>query len=107
MANKIRITVTVDPDLIERIDQVCEHLDESRSHFIERALHSTVDEEERWSEQMESPVLRTIYSKLANPAALRMMARIVGESLTDEEIEAVQHRGRKAKEIGKKKKRSK
>lgn len=77
--------MTIEPELLRRIDAVCEARGEPRSAYIARALRSSIAEEEKFLREMESPVWRALYATLANsPGILSAVASLVNEELTDE-----------------------
>ncbi len=62
--SKVRITITIDEELLESIDRIADKLKENRSSLIERFLREAVVEEE----MMLSPMVRHILSSaMASP----------------------------------------
>jgi len=84
---KERITVTLDPDLVARIDRLAEHRDESRSKFMEFLLEIGVEEQEQFHEKMASPVIGPIVQSIMDhPKLIAGIAKVIGEQLSPEEI---------------------
>lgn len=89
-----RITTTIDHSLAERIDAVAKARDESRSAAVERMLRNQIIEEENLLAQIGTGVEGRVMSiLLQNPKILNVMSKLVGESLTDEELAKLEDGG--------------
>jgi hypothetical protein len=87
MSARERVTLTLDPAVLSRIDQVAQARDESRSATIERVLRNGVAEEERVLDTIGEGVEgRIIAFLLQSPQALTMLAKAVGEELDPEQL---------------------
>jgi len=77
---KERITVTLDGDLLARVDQVAEARDDSRSAMIERMLSNQIEFEEGFVKKMENPIVRNLAKLLtSSPALLDAIAVAAGD----------------------------
>ena len=83
---KERITVTLDPDLLARIDRLAELRDESRSRMMERLLDYGVEDEEKLMASLATPLLGSIVQSIVDhPKIVAALAQAIGERLTPEE----------------------
>ncbi len=84
---KERITVTLDPDLVTRIDRLASLRDHSRSKLMELLLEIAVEEEEAAMKTLGSPVVgAVVQSIMDHPKILKTIAVMVGDRLTPEEV---------------------
>jgi hypothetical protein len=91
MANKERITITIDPDVLRRLDKVSDTRGEPRAAMIERILRNNIDGEESMMRDMENPVWRSLISTLlASESVVKAIATIAGENMPPERIREVQ-----------------
>lgn len=91
---KERITVTLDPDLVARIDRLAEFRDHSRSKVMESLLLVGVEETEKTLELAASPVLGPIVQSIMDhPKLIAMIAKTIGEKLDPEELAKWQEAG--------------
>ena len=92
---KVRVTVTIDEELLERIDQVSKATRENRSALIERLLRESVTEEE----MMMDPRFRDLFVRaVASPEVVESLAGVLEKVLDERQFEAVAgklHRMRK------------
>jgi hypothetical protein len=87
---KERITVTLDPALLERLDVIAEARGDSRSAVIERCVRYGLAEEERFLKVMENPVTRAVFEVLAeSPMLMSSIATVVGDELSPGELEKI------------------
>ena len=83
---KERITVTLSPGLVARIDRLAELRDHSRSKMMELLLDVAVEGEEQMMEQLASPVLGPIVQSIMDhPKLLGTLAKLIGDQLSPEE----------------------
>ena len=88
MSQKKPITVTIDPEVLARVDRVAELRGESRSATIERITRNGIDDEEKFLDVMGGPVAgRVITALLGNPKLHGMLAKFVQEEMTAEQID--------------------
>lgn len=91
--NKERITITMAPHLVARIDEACERRGESRSACIERVMAFALDELEDQLRRLESPVTQMFARAIASsPELFAAMAKVAGAGLSKEELSEVQGR---------------
>ena len=98
------LSVTIDADLYAKIDKICEIQGDSRSAFVERVLYYAALEKEEVLSDLESPINRAIYDILAKTPdkLIHMATRMVGEKLTNEELERIRKNTPLLAEEGKK-----
>lgn len=91
--NKERISLTLDPDLLRRIDAVCTARNEARSAFIERVLGHVIKEEEEFVSDMENPLYRALVSVIkSSPSVMGAISKLIGENLEGEALEEARRR---------------
>lgn len=96
--NKLKISISIGPKLLRRLDAVADARQQSRSEIIERLVSRGLKSEESLLEDMESPLNRAIVSVLtSSPHLLGGLAKLIGEELEPGDIERV----RKQAEIDK------
>ncbi len=79
---KDRITITINREVLERIDAVCEARGQARSPVIERMLANQVREEEEFVKATEHPLERLIMESLSkSPVLIATIAKLIGEKL--------------------------
>lgn len=80
--NKIRWTISIDPDLARRIDELAAARLEARSECIERIILHEIDSEEKFVRMMEDPIHRALVSVLfSSPKLVETLAAAVGQKL--------------------------
>lgn len=85
---KERVTVTLDPDLVARLDRLAEVLDQSRSRLMERLLETAVEEEEQLMDKLASPVIGPIVQSIIDhPKLIATLAKLIGDQMTPEEVQ--------------------
>jgi hypothetical protein len=100
--NKDRITITVDADLLRRIDAVAGKRNEARSAMIERLLAQAIKEEEQFIADMENPVMRALARIIAEtPGVAKFVGKLGGADMTPENIDRVKQGLREAMKQGK------
>jgi hypothetical protein len=86
MHNKVRINITIDPTLLDRIDAVCEARNEARSAWFERIASKEIEEEETFITDMENPLIRGFARALvSHPTLLKAVAAAAMTGLTPEQ----------------------
>lgn len=92
-ANKVKIAITTDSDLLTQIDEIAEARGESRSALITKMLRVGVDEQRKLLKQMENPLYRAVLGAMTkSPELLQKMSELVCENMTlDEAIEKKQN----------------
>ncbi|MFA9480470.1 ribbon-helix-helix protein, CopG family [Phycisphaerales bacterium AB-hyl4] len=105
---KDKFSISMDPELVQRLDAIAEARDEARSTLIERIVRHGVADEEKFLSDMESPVNRVIAQLLTESPKITMaLARLVGEQLTEEEVGKLRVEAERGKARQKKKRGSK
>lgn len=94
MPIKERITLTIDPAVLARIDSVAEARQESRSATVERILRNGVEEELHLLKTIglgiEGKVLAYL---LQSPKALQRLAQVIGAEITPDNLAAIEAEG--------------
>lgn len=102
MAQRERITITIDPAVLQRIDAIAQARKESRSATIERILRNGARDEEDTLEKVGTGIEgRVMAILLHNPQILNVMSKLVGDQLTNDEITRLQDGGSNVVEAGK------
>jgi len=84
--NKEKIGISIDADLLARIDAVCEARNEARSAWFERIASKEIKEEESFVTDMENPLIRGFARVLvSHPKLLKAMATATMAGLTPEQ----------------------
>lgn len=82
--NKERVTITLDADLLRRIDGVCEARGEPRSAFIERMLRREIHGEEELMADLESPLYRAVVHVVKGmPGFVDLVAKAAGQDAAE------------------------
>jgi len=102
MAQRERITVTIDPAVLKRIDAISQAREESRSATIERILRNGARDEEEMLETIGKGIQGQVMAVLLNnPQILNAMSKLVGDQLADEDLARLQDGGPGVIEAGK------
>jgi len=84
--SKVRITITIDEDLLASIDRISEQRKENRSSLIERFLREAVAEEE----MMLSPMVRHMLSSaMASPQVVESLRGALESEMEDRHYNVV------------------
>lgn len=95
---KDKFSISMDPELVRRLDKVGEARGDARSTVIERIVRNGLPEEERFLEQMENPAYRAIVQLLTeSPKVTETLARLVGEHLGAEQLEKLKQQAERGK----------
>lgn len=94
MAVKERITLTIDPAVLARIDTVAQARHESRSATVERILRNGVEEEQHLLETIGQGIEgRVLAYLLQSPKALQRIAQVIGAEITPDKLAAIEADG--------------
>lgn len=106
---KIATSVRLEENLIKRLDAVAEARGQSRSELMEQILHREVKDEEKMLREMESnPIARMLLRTLMNnPAIVKVIMKLGGEKLTDENFKIGQKTAEHVLEVTAKRKAAK
>ena len=87
MSRKKQITLTVDEDLVDRVDELARDEGTSRSAVIGRVLRAGLPGEEWFHRTLENPLVRALHERLtSSPGILKALAAMVDEQLSAEDI---------------------
>ncbi|MCA9280714.1 MAG: ribbon-helix-helix protein, CopG family [Phycisphaeraceae bacterium] len=102
MSLKERITVTVDPETLARLDEVARLRKESRSSVLDRIVRNGLDAEEELLGSFENPALRELQARMMeSPRVLRALAALAREEMSDEQLQKIAEAGGTLREAGK------
>jgi len=102
-APKTRVTITIDPALLQRIDAVCEAMGSPRSSMIELMIEQGIDRREGLVRDMENPMLRLLARALSTqPKMVTGILQMLGDQIDEEDEEWVRSGLREQIERGKK-----
>lgn len=94
MTARERVTLTLDPEILARIDAVARARDEPRTAVAERILRNGISDEERLLETIGEGVEgRILAYLLQHPKALNALAKAIGEDLGDEQRAILKAKG--------------
>jgi hypothetical protein len=81
------ISITFDPDLLRRVDELADALGQSRSAFIARLVREGVESEGDAIRAFQHPVIGPALLKaFSDRDVLKGMADVMGEQLTDQQL---------------------
>lgn len=84
---KRRVTITIAPDVLRRVDRVSKALRNNRSQWIENACKAELDQAELFVKISQQPeLMRTMMSTFGDPKVMRQMAAAVSDEVTDEQM---------------------
>lgn len=102
MAQRDRITTTLDSTVTKRIDTIAEFRNESRSATIERILRNGIEDEEEMLASIGVGVQGRITALLLNnPKILSGLSKALGDALTEEQLAKIEESGSDVIEAGK------
>ena len=85
---RTQISIKLDEDLLGRIDQLAVDEGNTRTGVIERALRDAIPQQEWFNRTLENPLVRTLHKQLtSSPAVLKLLAMIVQEDMSEEDIQ--------------------
>lgn len=83
---KDRVTITLDPDLLARIDRLADLRGWSRSRMMERQFRTAVEEDERTMDHLASPIIEPIVQSIIDhPRLMATLVRLIGDKLSPDE----------------------
>ncbi len=99
--NRERLSLTISPDLVRRLDAVCDARGESRSAIVELIIASELPKHEQFVKSMENPVLRAVFQTLtSSPRLLESIGRLVGDEMSLEEAKGIKQEAIRQAERG-------
>jgi len=86
-AGKMVLSITIDPDLVRRVDELADSLGQSRSAFISRLVKEGVDSEGDAIRAFQHPVIGPALLKaFSDREVIKGIADVMGENLTDQQL---------------------
>lgn len=87
---KIRVTITIDPALIRRVERAAKKIGSNRSAFIESAVRESIADAEGIANILGDDVSRRAFlSALAQPGIVQSIGRSMGEQLNQEQVQQI------------------
>lgn len=90
MARKVAINVTLDSDLLERVDKLADKLEFNRSEFVNKIIKQNITQAEREVALITDPFLIHLFRFAAKPAVIRAYLAFSGEKVTAEDEQDIQ-----------------
>lgn len=85
---KTRISITIEPKLVRRLDRLAKSSKLSRSELIEQLCRDGMEDQEMMVKAFTNPVLVEAFGKaFANRDVLRAMTSTMGDELEDDQLE--------------------
>lgn len=81
--NKERLSMTMTPSVIRRLDRAAKSVGMSRSALVEALCLKGLGEVESRAHAMKDPLMARLLEVLTSPESVERAARIVGEEATD------------------------
>ncbi len=87
MANKLKVSVALSPDLVRRLDRVARASGDSRSQLITDLVEGGLDQAEAMIKVTADPVMMGAIGRvMADPGVLRNMINGLRSELSDEQL---------------------
>ena len=104
---KAKFSISMDQELVDRIDRIAQAREEGRATVIERMATNGIEDEERFLHLMDDPVVGAVLGRLmASPKLMRGIAAMVAEDISVEEATAIRDKSQRIRK-GSKGRRSK
>lgn len=88
VAKKVRIGLTLDPSVVKRVDRVAKAQRKSRSAWIETACLDQLSQAEMFVKMTQQPELASAFARaFGDPSVMRRMAEVMGQELTDDQLD--------------------
>lgn len=85
---KIRITITVDPALVRRVERAAKKIGSNRSAFFESAAREAISDAEGVASILGDDVARAAFlTALAQPGVVQSIGRSMGEQMTQDQVQ--------------------
>lgn len=105
---KVAIGVTIDEELLKRLDEIFAKRDENRSAGIERILRNAIEDEAAYLDTMEQPMPRLFIETMSkSPAFIKALGALLAEHVSKEDIERIQANTPKQAQLGRERERAK
>jgi predicted transcriptional regulator len=105
---KTRWTLTIDPELARRLDEVCAAREENRSEVVERIIQNAIVDEEKFVEALESPLQRAIMQAIdSTPGLLAAISKLVLDEVSPERLERMKRNGPRLRDAGRRRQQAK
>ena len=104
-AKKVKISITVDADVLKRVDRLAKSLKENRSSVMGDLLADALEQNEAALKAASDPVLMGAFMRaMAEPGVMRGMAEAVRQDLTDDQLRMFTEAAEQIGHAGKRKK---
>ena len=95
-----QISIKLDSDLLDRIDDLASDVGVTRTAIIEKCLENELPNQEALYRSMENPVIRFLHKQLTRPEVLAAMVKIADGTIDPEEIRSIAHKAQRQIEVG-------
>lgn len=86
---KTSVSCTIDTQLLARIDKYASATDRSRSSVLQDVLYRGASKDDSLDKQLDNPLLQLLATTLSNPSVLRALTAVIGEAMSEEEIQKI------------------
>ena len=100
--SRTQISNKLDSDLLERINNLAEDINVTRTAIIEQAIKNDLPEQESFHKSLENPLINAMHEKLTSPTVMRLLAKLAHTDMTDDEIDEIVNKGPRQREAAKK-----
>lgn len=85
---KTRVTISISPDVLRRVDRVAKSMRISRSAWLEHACLGELDQAELFVKLTQQPeLMQTLLGTFGDRSVMRQMAEVMGDELTDAQMQ--------------------
>lgn len=98
---KSQISIKLDSELLDRIDELAEDIGSTRTALIESMINTELPEREAFHRSLENPVVRAVHQQISRPAIIKAISVLVDRKLTDDDISALIENAPVHREAGK------
>lgn len=85
--NKVKLSITLDASLAERVDRLAAATHQNRSAWIEGQIRNAIEDEELGVQVLTDPVASKMFASLfKDRETLRGLARLFGEQMSDDQL---------------------
>lgn len=86
--SKTKLSITIDPQILRRVERIAKAAGQSRSAMIERLIRDGVDDAETAVQAFTDPLLLQAFAgAFGNRDVLKAMASAVHEEMTDSQLD--------------------
>lgn len=87
MARRVRITITMLPDILHRVDRIAKAQGFSRSEYLERMTRDALARDEVTVKAMTNPTIMAAFARaIGQEQVLKSLAGVLGDELADDQL---------------------